>query len=128
VDFLRREHQPRGGWVIGTRSMIKALLIALLEPTQKLRELERRGISLFVGAAGGDQDAAGLGRCGMSIAADGRAYWGGVVGRSEKTTRNRCCRIDDVHWFVVEGSRDSVEQITQRVVAADVDTVVAGFR
>ena len=30
-------------WVIGTRNMIKALLLALLEPTDKLRKLEAEG-------------------------------------------------------------------------------------
>jgi L-rhamnose isomerase len=30
-------------WVIGTRAMIKALLAALLEPTQQLRRLEIEG-------------------------------------------------------------------------------------
>lgn len=49
-DFLKRVHigldyfdasiNRVAAWIIGTRAMLKALLIALLEPTQKLRELE----------------------------------------------------------------------------------------
>jgi L-rhamnose isomerase len=30
-------------WVIGTRAMLKSLLLALLEPIEKLRELESTG-------------------------------------------------------------------------------------
>ncbi|MEA2736370.1 MAG: L-rhamnose isomerase [Humisphaera sp.] len=52
-DFLSRVHigldyfdasiNRVAAWVIGTRAMLKALLIALLEPTAKLRELESTG-------------------------------------------------------------------------------------
>ena len=52
-DFLGRTHigldyfdasiNRVAAWVIGTRNALKALLIALLEPTQALRELERAG-------------------------------------------------------------------------------------
>jgi L-rhamnose isomerase len=52
-DYLKRVHigldyfdasiNRVAAWVIGTRCMIKALLIALLEPTKKLRELEGSG-------------------------------------------------------------------------------------
>ena len=52
-DFLKRVHigldyfdasiNRVAAWVIGTRAMLKALLIALLEPTAKLRELEAIG-------------------------------------------------------------------------------------
>jgi L-rhamnose isomerase len=52
-DYLKRVHigldyfdasiNRVAAWVIGTRAMIKALLIALLEPTAKLRELEAGG-------------------------------------------------------------------------------------
>lgn len=50
-DFLARTHigldyfdasiNRVAAWVIGTRAMIKALLLALVEPTAKLREMER---------------------------------------------------------------------------------------
>jgi L-rhamnose isomerase len=52
-DYLKRTHigldyfdasiNRIAAWVIGTRAMIKALLLALLEPTAKLRELENSG-------------------------------------------------------------------------------------
>ncbi len=52
-DFLSRVHigldyfdasiNRIAAWVIGTRCMLKALLIALLEPAEKLRELESSG-------------------------------------------------------------------------------------
>ncbi len=52
-DYLRRVHigldffdasiNRVAAWVIGTRCMLKALLIALLEPTEKLRKIEING-------------------------------------------------------------------------------------
>ena len=43
LDFFDASINRVAAWVIGTRSMIKALLGALLEPTQKLRQLEVAG-------------------------------------------------------------------------------------
>lgn len=43
LDFFDASINRIAAWVIGTRSMIKALLLALLEPTDKLRDLERTG-------------------------------------------------------------------------------------
>ena len=43
LDFFDASINRVAAWVIGTRCMIKALLIALLEPTDKLRELEAEG-------------------------------------------------------------------------------------
>jgi L-rhamnose isomerase len=40
LDFFDASINRIAAWVIGTRCMIKALLIALLEPVQMLRELE----------------------------------------------------------------------------------------
>jgi len=40
LDFFDASINRIAAWVIGTRSMLKALLIALLEPTAKLRALE----------------------------------------------------------------------------------------
>jgi len=42
LDFFDASINRVAAWVIGTRNMIKALLIALLEPTQMLREAERK--------------------------------------------------------------------------------------
>ena len=43
LDFFDASINRVAAWVIGTRCMIKALLIALLEPTPTLRQLEAEG-------------------------------------------------------------------------------------
>ncbi len=43
LDFFDASINRVAAWVIGTRSMLKALLTALLEPTPRLRELEAAG-------------------------------------------------------------------------------------
>ena len=43
LDFFDASINRIAAWTIGTRAMIKALLLALLEPTAKLRELENQG-------------------------------------------------------------------------------------
>jgi L-rhamnose isomerase len=43
LDFFDASINRVAAWVIGTRAMIKALLLALLEPTAELRELEIQG-------------------------------------------------------------------------------------
>jgi L-rhamnose isomerase len=43
LDFFDASINRVAAWVIGTRCMLKALLIALLEPSQKLREIEAAG-------------------------------------------------------------------------------------
>ncbi len=43
LDFFDASINRVASWVIGTRCMIKALLMALLEPTSKLRAIEARG-------------------------------------------------------------------------------------
>jgi L-rhamnose isomerase len=43
LDFFDASINRLAAWVIGTRCMIKALLLALLEPTAKLRQLEAQG-------------------------------------------------------------------------------------
>jgi len=43
LDFFDASINRIAAWVIGTRNMIKALLLALLEPTDKLRALEQQG-------------------------------------------------------------------------------------
>jgi L-rhamnose isomerase len=43
LDFFDASINRIAAWVIGTRSMIKALLAALLEPTDQLRKLEAAG-------------------------------------------------------------------------------------
>ena len=43
LDFFDASINRIAAWVIGTRCMIKALLIALLEPTKNLRQMEQAG-------------------------------------------------------------------------------------
>jgi L-rhamnose isomerase len=43
LDYFDASINRVAAWVIGTRAMIKALLSALLEPTERLRQLEARG-------------------------------------------------------------------------------------
>ena len=43
LDFFDASINRVAAWVIGTRNMIKALLMVLLEPTEKLRQLELEG-------------------------------------------------------------------------------------
>jgi len=43
LDFFDASINRVAAWVIGTRAMIKALLLALLEPTDLLRQLENEG-------------------------------------------------------------------------------------
>jgi L-rhamnose isomerase len=43
LDYFDASINRVAAWVVGTRCMIKALLIALLEPTQTLRDLEQAG-------------------------------------------------------------------------------------
>ena len=43
LDFFDASINRVAAWVIGTRGMLKALLLALLEPTKALRELEDAG-------------------------------------------------------------------------------------
>ena len=43
LDFFDASINRVAAWVIGTRAMLKALLLALLEPTESLRRLEAEG-------------------------------------------------------------------------------------
>jgi L-rhamnose isomerase len=43
LDFFDASINRVAAWVIGTRSMLKALLLPLLEPAQKLRQAEQAG-------------------------------------------------------------------------------------
>lgn len=43
LDFFDATINRVAAWVVGTRAVIKALLLALLEPTERLRKAEREG-------------------------------------------------------------------------------------
>ena len=60
LDYFDASINRVAAWVIGTRNMLKALLLALLAPIAKLRQLEARGrLHLAPGVDGGRQAAAG---------------------------------------------------------------------
>ena len=104
-DFLGRVHigldyfdgsiNRVAAWTIGARCMIKALLLALLEPMAALRKLEAEGdYHLAPGAAGGGQDSARTGRCGIIIARarvcrPARPGW-----RKSSGTKRKCCQSE----------------------------------
>jgi L-rhamnose isomerase len=43
LDFFDASISRVGGWVIGARAALQALLLALLEPRERLAEADRRG-------------------------------------------------------------------------------------
>ena len=58
LDFFDASINRVAAWVIGTRAMIKALLLALLEPIDMLRKFEAENdYTVAAGAAGGAEDA-----------------------------------------------------------------------
>ena len=84
LDFFDASINRVAAWVTGTRAMLKALLLALLEPTAKLREFEiERRFHLAVGPGRGDQDAAVRRGLGLLLPAAGRAGGHGVDGGYE---------------------------------------------
>ena len=57
LDFFDASINRIAAWVIGARNVLKALLLALLEPTATLRELEAaRRLHRPPRAAGGSQN------------------------------------------------------------------------
>ena len=92
LDFFDASINRVAAWVIGMRAMLKALLLALLEPTAKLRELElARRFHLPAGAGRRDQDAAARAPCGITTARS-RASPVGLawLGRRYKKYEARC--------------------------------------
>ena len=98
-DFLSRVHigldyfdasiNRVAAWVIGSRAMLKALLLALLEPTAKLRELEAaRRFHLPTGDGRGIEDVAAECGVGILLPATGRARRRRLAGRAQ-TLRSR---------------------------------------
>ena len=92
LDFFDASINRVAAWVIGTRAMLKALLLALLEPTAKLRELEvQRRFHVAAGLGGRNQDPSVRRRLGLLLPEAGRAGRHGVAGRSETVRRRTCC-------------------------------------
>ncbi len=69
LDYFDASINRVAAWTIGARSMIKALLLALLEPIATLRKAGGGGgFHLAAGAAGGGQDRCRTARFGIIIA------------------------------------------------------------
>ena len=74
LDYFDASINRVAAWVIGMRAMLKALLLALLEPTAKLRAAGAgRRFHRPAGHDRGDQDAAGRRRVGLLLPAARRA-------------------------------------------------------
>ena len=74
LDFFDASINRVAAWVIGSRAMLKALLLALLEPTPKLRESEIEGdFTARLALHRGNQDAAPRCRVGLLLPEEGRA-------------------------------------------------------
>ena len=73
LDYFDASINRVAAWVIGTRNMLRALLLALLEPIAKLRAAgSRRRLHHAPGVDGRGEDAADSARCGI-ITANSRA-------------------------------------------------------
>ena len=92
LDYFDASINRVAAWVIGTRNMLKALLLALLDPHRaSYRQLEaRRRLHLAPGADGGRQDAARSARCGIITASD-RACRSARPGWPKSSTTSRMC-------------------------------------
>ena len=88
LDFFDASINRVAAWVIGTRAMIKALLLALLEPIERAAAAGgRRRLHRPAGAAGRAEDAAVRCGLGLLLSAAGRAGRAGLAGRSADDTR-----------------------------------------
>ena len=68
LDYFDASINRVAAWTIGTRNMLRALLLALLEPTAKLRAAESgRRLHHPAGVAGGNQVAAVRRRLGLLL-------------------------------------------------------------
>ena len=74
LDYFDASINRVAAWVIGTRNMIKALLLALVEPIDQLQQLEADGrFHLAPGPDGRGQDPAVRRGVGLLLPEDGRA-------------------------------------------------------
>ena len=69
LDYFDASINRVAAWVIGARNMLKALLLALLEPIDQLQaDRDRRRFHLPAGPAGRDSRACRSARCGTITA------------------------------------------------------------
>ena len=90
LDYFDASINRIAAWVIGTRNMIKALLMALVAPIEQLKQAElRRRLHLPPGPHGGSQDAALRRGLGLLLPEGGRAGGRGLAGRGEAVREGR---------------------------------------
>ena len=96
LDFFDASINRVAAWTIGTRAMLKALLLALLEPTAEApRTGSRRRFHLAVGVGGRSEDAALRRGVGLLLPEAGRAGGHGVDGRGEAVREGRASSRSD---------------------------------
>ena len=105
LDYFDASINRVAAWVIGARAMLKALLIALLEPIHVApRPGEGRRLHGAAGAAGRAEDLALRGRLGLLLPEAERARRPGLDRRSEAVREGRVVEAE-----VIEISRCSCE-------------------
>ena len=108
LDYFDASINRIAAWAIGTRNMQRALLMALLEPTAQLAELERAGD--FTGRLALLEELKGLpaGAVWDYLLPAARSAGGhGFHGARSRRTRQRCWRSGSnsrCHGFAVNGS------------------------
>ncbi len=107
LDYFDASINRVAAWVIGTRNTLRALLMALLEPADQLRELEAgRRLHRPPGAAGRAQEPALRRRLGLLLPAPGRAGRHGLLGEFAATSATcwphaadwGCAKPAVAHW------------------------------
>ena len=95
LDYFDASINRVAAWVIGTRNMLKALLLALLAPIDKLRQARSRGrLHLAPGADGGRESAA-------------RRRGVGLLLRTTRTCRSGDAWLAEVKHYEQDGARAS---------------------
>ena len=90
LDYFDASINRVAAWVIGTRNMLKALLIALLEPASALRQAERQhGLHAAARDAGRAEEPAVGGSVGLLLRAAKRSRRNGLVRGSHRVRKER---------------------------------------
>ena len=95
LDYFDASINRVAAWIIGTRNMLKALLMALLEPgARHCARRSRRRLHLPARAAGRAEDAAVRRGVGLLLRNQERARRDRVARTRSRGTRRMCCRRD----------------------------------
>ena len=128
-DYLKRVHigldyfdasiNRVAAWVIGTRAMLKALLMALLEPAEKLRQLRPARVAVYV-------DGCFWHSCPQHATqpASNRDWWEEKLARNRERDRAADATLAAAGWAVVRvWEHESPDEAANRV-----ETVVRNRR